>query len=56
MGQRRAGDAAGLLTAIGVGVVQIIVLADDGGGQRTIHHLGERVVGVIGLTAIDAVG
>ena len=56
MGQRRAGDVADLLAAVGVNVVQTIVLADDGGGQRTVDHLGQRVVGVVGITAVDAIG
>ena len=56
MGQRRAGDVADLLAAVGVDVVRIIVLADDGGGQRTVDHLGQRVVGVVGITAVNAIG
>ena len=56
MGQRRASDVADLLTAIGVGVVQIIVLADDARCERTIDHLGEGVVGEVGIAAIHAVG
>ena len=56
MGQRRADDGAGLSAAIGVGVVQIIVLADDARRERTVDHLGQRVVGVVGITAIHAIG
>ena len=55
MGQRRATDIADLLTAIGVGVVQIIVLADDGGRQGAIDDLREGVVGEVGIAAIHAV-
>ena len=51
---RHKPDAIGL-TPIGVGVVQIIVLADDARRERTIDHLGEGVVVVVGITAIHAV-
>ena len=51
---RHKPDAIGL-TPIGVGVVQIIVLADDARREGTVDHLGEGVVGEVGIAAIDAV-
>ena len=32
------------------------MLADDARREGTIDHLGQRVVGVVGITAVDAVG
>ena len=55
MGERRADEGAGLLASIGVGVIRIIVLADDARRERSIDHLGEGVVGEVGIAAIHAV-
>ena len=55
MGQRRADEGAGLLASVGVGVIRIIVLADDARRERTIDHLGEGVVGEVGIAAIHTV-
>ena len=52
---RHKPDAIGLIP-IGVGVVQIIVLADDARREGTVDYLREGVVGVVGITAIHAVG
>ena len=41
--------------AIGIDVVPIIVLADDARRERTIDHLGEGVVGEVGIAAIHTV-
>ena len=40
MGEAGAADVADLLTTIGKRVIQIIVLADDGGRERMIDYLG----------------
>ena len=55
MGQRRADDSGCLPVAIGVDVVQIIVLADDARREGTVDHLGEGVVGEVGIATIHAV-
>ena len=44
-----------LLAAVGVGIVEIIVLADDRCSGGAIHRLGAGVIGVVDVAGVDTI-